>query len=290
MSMTNEEIQKYKWAWETLALGQTVRTPHLDCPAVHGCGADHKRRLDISRVDKNGQQCILFNCHHCGNGGKYIPPVSVGSLATEKTGCSHGVDGRTHQTDQNFSLSLSDYAIASHRIREWPVEARYWLSQYDIRIEDVELFGIAYSPKLRRVLLPVFTKDGLVSMQGRAVFANQQPRYLTCRIHPGELYFQREDKSEDIVIVEDYLSALKCSRVLCSTALFTTTMSDAHLNEIVSKYKRAFIWLDNDNAIVRANSVKLATRLSQFIEVREILTTKDPKCYSASEIREILYG
>jgi len=105
-----------------------------------------------------------------------------------------------------------------------------------------------------RVILPVFSEDDdeLIFWQGRALDSDTHPKYLSCSSAEKPYMFLRTtnpDANNVWVIVEDVLSAIRCSEVCNAIALLgttpTTKMALALKKESPSK---VFLWLDGDNA------------------------------------------
>jgi 5S rRNA maturation endonuclease (ribonuclease M5) len=104
-----------------------------------------------------------------------------------------------------------------------------------------------------------------------------------------------------IIICEDYISAVRCSRIANAIALWGTSISYETLQAIKYKYSNFIIWLDGDDAGQKGANIiqeKLYRELVYFSKahsfnkkvynIRNIKTEKDPKCYSPSELKNII--
>lgn len=107
--------------------------------------------------------------------------------------------------------------------------------------------------------------------------------------------------SSTIVIVEDFMSAIRVGESVDAYCMFGTAVPYEQLQDIVKKYDRIVVWTDSDKA-GRTAASKLTSIIKKLInsEVRnrafaklnkivlDVLTDLDPKCYTNSEIRQIL--
>lgn len=90
-----------------------------------------------------------------------------------------------------------------------------------------------------------------------------------------------------VVIVEDLISAIKCSQVVDSIAILGVHPSSYVVEKILKEgYKRAFVFLDGDNPVVRMKAREIGKRLP-FVETVVIETGKDPKEHTVEELREL---
>ena len=107
------------------------------------------------------------------------------------------------------------------------------------------------------------------------------------------MYYQVDKGGESVLIVEDTLSAirggqLRSSLQLSSFALLGTTMTNKMFREL-SRYSVFYIWLDNDNSIVKQKQLELFNRLSLFGEVKMIKSDIEVKELDIKQIEHILY-
>ena len=109
-----------------------------------------------------------------------------------------------------------------------------------------------------------------------------------------------------VVLVEDYLSAVRVGQHYDTYCLWGTKCSYEFLKELFDSYETVLVWLDNDGTketnsgqvaaqkiCKMANSIlsyKNRKRLTPLWAVKNVLTENDPKTFSDTEIREILEG
>jgi len=186
-------------------------------------------------------------------------------------------------------LSLpEDYTV------DIPEHAASWFLKYGISSTSAVYHDIGYSPKLDRIVLPVYEGADLVAMQMRAVSSGQQPKYLNPNgPKTSEALFYTGKRLDDgikpIVVTEDILSAIKISLAGTPAAsIMGTTCTDGKAFKIAQKAEQVIVWLDGDQA-GRSGARKAVRKLSLYTDdIRVIHTEKDPKEYNRDEIREIL--
>jgi len=256
----------------TLQDGQQINVNHIGCSA----GTDTKARLFIKR---DGDR-LLGYCHHCAVGG-----------AKGGAPRSHIRGGQANVVDYNVVLPQD--VVYRHDMCN--VHANVWLNAAGLTQEERDAYHIGWSPSQGRVILPVYSYDGLtlLAYQRRRVLPDDKmPKYLTTRRkdtrHPV-LFGKQHRASDTVVIVEDIMSAIKVNRVAKSVALLGTTLPDWLLFKLAVEADRAVVWLDNDNAQVRSKQREIRRKLLQFMdEVFIVAGDKDPKLHSTDDIRNIL--
>lgn len=276
---------------------------------VHHCrSGKHNDRLYIRR---NEDGTVVGFCHHCGCSGFYNdsyrnPPRRVD--ARIRRVCE---DRRQIHLPSDFTTNT----------KEWSAPARAWVRRYGITDDELDRNSVGYSKRYGSVILPVFGEEGvLVSYQRRPVdrqvtrtspgSENREggrtpPKYVSCR-QPGRSggvdIFRaipnrgaRVDNPEHgvtIVVTEDALSAIKVSRVegMWGVAVMGSSLKEPQAVKISREAADVIIFFDNDNEQVRANQKKAARLLEPLVKgnVKIIEAEKDPKCYTTSELRELL--
>lgn len=216
---------------------------------------------------------ISINCFRCGGWAVYNGSVRKVSRVKTDTGLTH----------RNISLPFD----ISHNFKDWSPKAYSWISRYGITEAEVKYHRIGYSEGLRRIVFPVFDHDGLAMMQTRKIYEEDpKPKYLTYRKRECTKIIRRE--SDILCLTEDYLSAIKCGRLIDSMPVFTTKLTTFQLSRIVGLYKKFIIWFDDDNPIVKKNQIEVLNRLKQFGECRLITGLRQPKETSDEHIKSTL--
>lgn len=253
-----------------------------DCPK---CGGPHENACFVTY--DNGWHC--FSC-----GASYVTDVDNYSFRAQKT-ASKGVYIPEHITFNPDKFSL--YVLN-------------WLYQYGLYKSDIKKYNIGYIPyeefktkselefKGESLLFPIISNLEIGNYQ-RRFFPDK--KILT--VGNKELIFlPQKDSSfcDKIVLVEDYISAIKVSGVIPSMCLFGTKLKENQLEECL-RYRNIIIWLDGDkpgqdgaNKIYKklCDTIKYRCKLNAFnsmcYNVRIITTDNDPKTYSSTEINTIL--
>jgi DNA primase len=174
-------------------------------------------------------------------------------------------------------------------IYKWPVAERLWLFKYGITLEEIANYGLVYSDYYRRIIFPVRHGGILYAYQGRSV-GTAPPKWLYTGRDKSLCYINLDNHhaSKQCVIVEDYVSAIKCARYTNAVCSFGTTLRDAVSNIIKQRYTKFIIYFDNDNYIVKKKQRQLARELSPYGEVVILREDKDPKEMGSTELEELL--
>lgn len=177
----------------------------------------------------------------------------------------------------------------------------YWLYKYYVFEDLIKKYGIYYVPrtdfKEESLLFGIYVKGALTFWQQRYF----PTKSFSTGGSKDELFVIKH-KSNQIVLVEDFISAIRVgehANVLC--------LFGVHINSAMSKFiqnlnMNIVIWLDPDDA-GREASANLFNRLSNLLQncskyrafaVREprtisiIETENQPKDYCDSEIKQLL--
>jgi hypothetical protein len=186
----------------------------------------------------------------------------------------------------------STLRLPSDSVDDIPLEGRLWLYSNGITRRLIKQYSIKYSPRLRRVVLPVYdTKGTLIWFQCRALLEGQKPKYLQPSRDKSKVVFESKGRTlygtkNEVVLVEDIMSAIRVGEVTRTVSLLGTKASQHQIN-FMSSFDMVTTWFDNDRAGKRGASVMRAS-MGLLTNVGNILTMKDPKAYSKQQIEEIL--
>lgn len=101
-----------------------------------------------------------------------------------------------------------------------------------------------------------------------------------------KIAYKQSDVKNKIVLVEDYISAIKVSQIMPVMALYGCTVSLETLQALSKRFKGVILWLDSDKL---DNARKIALRAALSGLTGQVLYTElDPKCYSANDINAFL--
>lgn len=240
---------------------------------VHHC--KHGRNNDRCYVTNKGD-CYLFYCHHCG---------ATGRLGTKLAAYKKKTSKRETALPKTFLMPAS----AEANVSKWPIEARMWPQRASLTTKQIEEVGMVWDERTGRVCLPV-SFEGMYRGYVARLIKGDGPKYLARRNDINKfIYAKHCNNSGSVVLVEDILSCIKL--YYCgynAVALQGTAIDDSLLNYVTSNYNDFIIWLDNDNAQVKMNQIKLQKKLSLFGNTKMIKTDKDPKEHSKEEIEKCL--
>lgn len=170
-----------------------------------------------------------------------------------------------------------------------PARPLGWLRKYGITDREITHFGIAWNSTDESLVFPVRNASGQLVLTNERYFGSdpKQPKYRTYgHKNDQHLILLHPINTDTVVVVEDFISAIKVGRQVSSLALFGATMPGNALKWAVERFKHIRVWLDMDKA---SQSVLEASKCSQYIEdSRSIITDLDPKEYTNDQISKLL--
>jgi hypothetical protein len=244
-----------------------------------GCSDGKDPCLIVTRVADGW----TYICHRCGASGK--KPIRGHDASTVRKWIrSLHSNKKKHQKKKNITLP-KDFTL------EIPPHGLVWLYKYDLRDSEIRRFGIGYSPLMDRVILPVYSDRGkLLYFSGRYLKdakKDKVPKYMTVKDSTRKrVYFFRLDYPHDqqIVLVEDQLSAIKVGRVTNACALLGSYVDQELIKRCCNRFGRVYLWLDNDMA---GKIIQTSKRFRDMGKpVFPVVSKHDPKVYREEEINE----
>lgn len=222
-------------------------------------------------------------CHRCNDKGWQPPPTEsladkVARLARMRAG-----DESLGTVERMGGLPLPQV----REVSQWPPESALWFYKAGLGRAEIGQLGAYYHPPSDRVVLPVY-KDGVpVFYQARAYQKGRLPKYLGPTPRPPTL-IPRWGAFGVPTLTEDILSAVKIGLVAEGWAVLGTRVPDHMVSELM-KIGRCNIWLDPD-AAGRRGAAKIIKQLRAYgLEVRDIVSARDPKLHTRDEIKELLH-
>lgn len=263
--------------------GEQIHINHDNCPA----GQDTRQRLYIKRTD-DGQR-ILAYCHNCSQSGSYrdnsFTNFSYGkrnhtTVAGTSSVCQHSSKGKYLPRD------------AETTIGEWPPQARLWIKRYGITQKEVNDNGLFYSSSYKRVGLPTWVNGNLAGVQYRRVFEeDRRPKYFGYGSAVATIHHTHSNHNNPttIIIVEDKLSAIKCSRIVDACCLNGADLDDKIFLEIYRNYSKIYVFMDDDNAAIKMKQIAINNKFSDWgRECKIIRHSRQPKELGENELRGLL--
>jgi len=262
--------KKWAAAAKLLPLGGKV---YLTCPS---CGTDNKFAVFH---DKDAYRGWCFKCHY-GDTEHRQPLTFAERQAIRKANLDF----------ETGAVQLPDLAD------DIPAHGLLWFLKAGISTHTAKVYGIGYSEKMDRVVVPVYTDGELLAVQARALNKGQVPKYLNSKSPAGDALFQSRSSqrlpdlsqyTDVLVLTEDALSAIRVGRVIDAWALLGTSISTGQVARIIRHgYNTVVVWLDND-AAGRSGRIKVVSKLmAAGLNVRWISAEHDPKEYTNKEIKE----
>lgn len=166
---------------------------------------------------------------------------------------------------------------SSTDIAQWPLKAQSMLLDNGLDYSDCVEHRLMYSESEKRLIFSA--ARGFVT---KKVFDDDpRPKYLSY-MNPNYWLIEK-DSADTIVITEDKLSTIIMGKVQesCSSlALFGTNLKEEHLSLLIRRhYKNIYVWLDNDNAIVKKQQIKILNRLKLYFRSVTLIFEDEPKVY-----------
>ena len=170
-----------------------------------------------------------------------------------------------------------------------PREVITWLRQYSLTDNDIKSNNLLWSPYWERLIFPYFVNDQLVAWQGRS-FNPDKAKWFSKGNLKDLLYIVGNHRTKHIVLTEDIISAIRVSKqhTVCASPIFGSHISTHRILRLGKFYDRIDVWLDKDKekeAVNYRNGINI-----MGIDSKVIITDKDPKEYSDSEIEQWLYN
>ena len=227
-------------------------------------------------IERKNDGTISAKCFRCGRYGR------------DKDGNKPSMFNAPKNIDRSTNLPND----LEYEWCEWGVHATTYVNKFGFSEADTTLAGIGWSPRLRRLIIPVSNRTA-ENAGWIAKSFDQQPRYYTRTNTPENMYWQRENtdngEPNSVLVVEDVLSALRGSEGISSFALLGTSLTNRMVREL-SRYDKFYIWLDNDNSIVRQKQLEIFNKLSLYGDVKMIKSNTEVKELSIDKVKDILYN
>lgn len=178
-----------------------------------------------------------------------------------------------------------------------PKQARDWLYKYHITDAEISHYGIRWNPALTSkqwdgptgaLAMPIFENGKVVCVSYR-LFDPDKTKSITLGYRSyTPLTTKPTGSYSKLVIVEDYISAIKVSRFLPCIPLLGSNLPDDAILRLSKGSTILLIWLDEDKCVT---AIKIAQKARLIgLEAHTIYTEKDPKEQSEEVIRGLLLG
>ncbi len=189
------------------------------------------------------------------------------------------VDNNSQLVARNINMYLPSDCDVSY-----PSMALQWIGQYELTRNDLLNHHVLWSEKVQRLIFPIFGDGELLAWQGRSFDKDRKKWYTIGKV---EELFHILGKGNEIILVEDVISAIKISKVgHSSMCLFGSNISIERFKHLSTLTKEVAIYLDPDK---RKESLKFNRRASLVgLKSRVIFSANDPKEETFERLKEIL--
>lgn len=263
-------LSRESW-WPQASILQEGRRRRVN----HDCGEG--RTLLVSR----GSDGYRAWCFRCNDGGGLPPPQESLSEKAARLTKEHAADTPLTEGYRGLPSGIV-YDVSS-----WPDGAATWLYKAGLGRDAIGRLGIGFHPASGRVILPIRERGEPVFYQARAWQPWRLPKYLGPTPRPRSLHAVW-GAGQVPTITEDILSAMKVGEVAEGWAAMGTVISAHMVKQLLERGSKANVWLDPDPA-GRKGAARIIKQLRAYgIEVRNIVSLRDPKLHSREEIRSIL--
>ena len=223
------------------------------------------------------------NCDNCGSSDAYT--VYQDSSAYCFSCGKYKNAGIKARLERHKVEVLSSKDIATtYWSKNIPDIAMEWLNKYDL--EKSELEGLFWNYKTKSLVMPIWKNSKVVCASNRYFCDSVDAVKSKTEGHkPFITLFHELSDISCACLVEDYISAIKVSRVIPTVPLLGSQVPNKHILFLASRHKNIFVWLDQNKI---SYSLKLAERLQLLGKsVKVIYTYKDPKYYNTEQISKI---
>lgn len=201
----------------------------------------------------------------------------------DKSKTVEGMKAKLNKVKETSSeLSLDEYVYSI------PTVGMQWLLKYDITRQEILRHKLMWNTRMESLAFPIISDDKIVATNERYFGPKKDyPKYITRGRPHKNLPIILGKSSSKIILVEDFVSAIKVSRIYDSMPLIGANVPPSTITTLFKlDYNSVIIWLDRNKA---KESLKFKQKLSQFLDdVRCCITELDPKEYSTKEIKEYL--
>ena len=248
---------------------------------THDCTNKSDKRLIITRIPQGWK----YYCHGCHEKGvRFTRELSPSEWKAWQSASTQVVQEHT---------SVYKVELPHGFTRDIPAIGLAWLYKYDLSDEEIGYYGFGYSPRLNRVILPVYRGNDLVYWQGRNLgeVTDRNPKYMNVKaLGRRDIYFEAPGIPERLtnacVVVEDIISSVKVGRQLDCFGLLYAYVPDDLIRQLSSAYEKVILWLDPDKFM---RMMKQVTRYRTLgMNVVMVQSNHDPKFYTDDEISEKL--
>ena len=238
-------------------------------------------------------------CPECAKLGKDTKGDNLATYSDGHSycfGCGYTLNSSASKLS-NYVNNIPQPAPVAHKVFlpidcvfEYPSEVMNWVGQYHLSHRTLLQHRVMWSPSKERLIFPVIGgENNFLAYAGRNFnLSDGKPKWVAYGDLKNTYHFIGEDRGT-LVLCEDIVSAIKLSRVAQAMPLFGSHIGIdrwKRLSKIISRGVQCIIWLDPDMRLKSVGESCLGTSLG--LNVRTIMSDKDPKEHTYEEINNIL--
>ena len=182
------------------------------------------------------------------------------------------------------SIYKETNVIPADQHDKWPDEAWQYVKKYYLTNALIKHHNIYWSNTVKRIIFPNERRASSCAW-GRSL--DKHPKWIKYGNPKGIVYPYRTDNTEELVLVEDCISAIRVSQFKDCLSLSGTSIKEG-MDKIIQPHKKILIWLDGDIAGIRG-AEKIRREFKLYKDVRVINSKRDPKELTNKEIHGFLY-
>lgn len=243
-------------------------------------------------------------CPSCGGGHKSRP------FCVYENGCYCFSCGYGKSVDKGYTIKTvktptsPDWPDAVSNVADFTIAVQKWLARFGITNEMCRKHKILSCDDDSVIYINCDSSGALISYQRRWI-ASETRKIITRGVKtPSVLLSENSDDTKTFVICEDFLSSIRVSKIFDTVCLWGTKIEYTFLQDLLKRYDRCLVWLDNDKQkevnsgqIAAEKICKTARSILNYRykaksfsaktqEVFNIISDLDPKCYTDTEIKE----
>lgn len=223
------------------------------------------------RVTRADDGTVYAKCYRCGGFGRWAEGAAKYSSYSKAVKSKEEKGGKVNNLSLPYDINC--------KYNDFPAIVKSKLHTYHIPVAEVKKYGIGWSEKLKRMVLPIYHDGELRGWQGRSY--DQPPKYITKYKDESDLYVYipcTEKESKDCIIVEDMLSCIRVSKYGNALALLGSNISDKALIKIAKLNNNMLVYLDHDTRQVIMNTIQIRERLTMLGKSAKVISSScDPK-------------
>ena len=202
---------------------------------------------------------------------------------------------------QNEGTGSTNLSLPDDCSFDYPEHVLSWTSKYHITVEELISHDVYYSKQRDQLIFTWEAASGEVCLWQARNFSKTAKAKCYTKGKPDAfvpIYTHRTlghtygSPQRLLVIVEDPISAIKCSRFTCAMPVLGSDLSKDKIKHIARHLEgflgcsEVVVWLDG-NMFHKAQ--RIAQRFKMLgVEARAVYTQLDPKEYTNDEIRKII--